>query len=728
MVVPTHGARLGGVRRPSRRALPAPATAATAATASRVAIPLDEPDAQRVDLVGAKAANLAIAASAGLPVLPGFGVTVPAVAAAVVAGGFAHLAGDVLDELHAAWRRVTEEGRWSVVARSSAVSEDAEGSSMAGRFHSELDIGGWRAFLGALDAVAESAKVVSLDGSDAMEVHDMAIVVQRFVPAAYGGVLFGADPVSGRTDRFTLATVTGGPDALVSGVDGGSQQLMTKRGRPLRFEGDTSVAPPPRRGRELAAMARRAAVVFGHPQDIEWAVDGDGALWLLQSRPVTTLGVAPAKGHIFGPGPVAETFPDPLTKLEQELWVVPLREGMVHAIDLTGAVPRARLRGSSIIECVDGRAAVDLALIGAIDEQSLAKRLDPRPMVRRLRAAWRVGRLQRAMPNLARELVAAVDADLARVPPLSTLDDDRLLAVLLGSRRALVALHGQEILAGLLSGGSQGPAVGESGAGRALRALHAARRAGVPEARITAMFPDVLALVPPAIRPVTAPPPPAPGAASDIAPPLDPLPAAEATMTGLREDLRLRVRWVQELAALAAWELGARLCARDVIDSITDVRHLDLSTLEAAFSGGRHVAARVTDRRDSGPPLPAMFRLDGAGRPHAVVDPSGKVGQGAGGGRRSGIVVHDPRDIPGDGAGVAAVLVTTTLDPSLAASLPHVVALVAETGSVLSHLAILARELGVATVVGVPDARNRYAAGSSIVVDGTSGAVEVLEA
>ena len=73
------------------------------------------------------------------------------------------------------------------------------------------------------------------------------------------------------------------------------------------------------------------------------------------------------------------------------------------------------------------------------------------------------------------------------------------------------------------------------------------------------------------------------------------------------------------------------------------------------------------------------------------------------------------------------VLVVRTLDPGLAAALPGLAGLVAETGSVLSHLAILARELDVPTVVGVPDAVHRFPAGSIVVVDGTTGEVSLAQ-
>jgi phosphoenolpyruvate-protein kinase (PTS system EI component) len=52
---------------------------------------------------------------------------------------------------------------------------------------------------------------------------------------------------------------------------------------------------------------------------------------------------------------------------------------------------------------------------------------------------------------------------------------------------------------------------------------------------------------------------------------------------------------------------------------------------------------------------------------------------------------------------------------------------VAETGSFLSHLAILAREFGVPTAVGVDDAVARFPAGATVVVDGTTGEVTLLD-
>ncbi len=90
-------------------------------------------------------------------------------------------------------------------------------------------------------------------------------------------------------------------------------------------------------------------------------------------------------------------------------------------------------------------------------------------------------------------------------------------------------------------------------------------------------------------------------------------------------------------------------------------------------------------------------------------------------GRTTAPVVHDPTGAAG------CVLVVHSLDPALAGVLPGLAGLVSETGSALSHLAILAREYGIPTVVGVANAVDRFPAGTVIAVDGTSGAVDSAE-
>ena len=69
-------------------------------------------------------------------------------------------------------------------------------------------------------------------------------------------------------------------------------------------------------------------------------------------------------------------------------------------------------------------------------------------------------------------------------------------------------------------------------------------------------------------------------------------------------------------------------------------------------------------------------------------------------------------------------VVTRTLDPRLALYLPKLAGIVSETGSVLSHLAILAREFHVPTVVAVDDALDRFPVDAVLVVDGDTGEVD----
>jgi pyruvate,water dikinase len=97
-------------------------------------------------------------------------------------------------------------------------------------------------------------------------------------------------------------------------------------------------------------------------------------------------------------------------------------------------------------------------------------------------------------------------------------------------------------------------------------------------------------------------------------------------------------------------------------------------------------------------------------------------GTGAGGGIARGTVTYDADDPP-----AGSVLVTTTLTPGLGPLLPRLSGIVSETGSVLSHLAILAREAGVAVVVGYAGARSDLPEGARVVVDGDEGRVTIEE-
>ncbi|MGI5453910.1 PEP-utilizing enzyme [Streptomyces sp. CA-249302] len=69
------------------------------------------------------------------------------------------------------------------------------------------------------------------------------------------------------------------------------------------------------------------------------------------------------------------------------------------------------------------------------------------------------------------------------------------------------------------------------------------------------------------------------------------------------------------------------------------------------------------------------------------------------------------------------MLVVRTLDPALAPLLPELTGLIAQTGSPLSHLAVLAREFGLPAVVGATDAVRRFPPGTRVAMDGGTGDV-----
>ena len=638
---------------------------------------LHEDGADVPGVAGSKAANIAVARRAGFPTVEGFVITVSEVRA------HPRLPSPVVAQ---EWRELSAGGSVSLVVRSSSPAEDLANTSMAGQFDSVVDVRGWDHFVTAYRQVAAS-------GGDA----EMAVLVQRLLTPELGGVLFGVDPVSGRHDRVVIASVEGGPHHLVSGEVEGRRVVVRRSGTVVAADGDAAPVLSRRDRRRLLALAERLERVFGGPQDVEWAIDDD-RLYLLQARPVTAV-AEEGTGPLLGPGPVAETFPEPLTRLETDLWIPPLRAATAETLRITGSAGNRRIARSPVVTAVDSQVVVDLELTGVAHTGSRVLRVvDPRPPVRRLVAAWRVGRLRGAFPQLAANVVLEVDRHLEAVPDPTTLTDDELLRILENAQSHLRVLHTHEMLAGALM-----PFEGATAAGVALREIARGRTRGWSDEDIVARSPVVLAVVPPSTGP-RAP-----------LPPVAQVPADTTTTIAMREQLRLRVRWVHELTRQVVRELAARLHVRGIAER-DDVRHLSLTDVQAALEGAPHGApvplGAVT-------PVPAQFRLSQSGAVVTSAAAADGHGTGAGGGRGVGPVSH-AEPAPGD------VLVVRTLDPALAAVLPTVGGIVAETGSPLSHLAILAREQSVPVVVGFAGALERFPTGSMVVVDGGTGVVDIV--
>ncbi len=115
----------------------------------------------------------------------------------------------------------------------------------------------------------------------------VTVIVQRMVQARVAGVLFTKNPVT-TDDSLVIEAVRGLGEALVSGAATPDTYMVDRSGTELEsyVEGErilTSVELA-----ELAGIGERIEAEYGQPMDIEWAYD-DQKLWILQARPITTL-------------------------------------------------------------------------------------------------------------------------------------------------------------------------------------------------------------------------------------------------------------------------------------------------------------------------------------------------------------------------------------------------------------------------------------------------------
>ena len=126
-----------------------------------------------------------------------------------------------------------------------------------------------------------------------------AVIVQRMVPAAAAGVAFGIDPVTGRREAVVISAVRGLGDQLVGGdTDAETWEVDRAGAIHARHPGPETVLARTQVA-AVAALTRECGRHFERPQDIEWAFDGMGKLWLLQSRPVTGLDALPEADGTF---------------------------------------------------------------------------------------------------------------------------------------------------------------------------------------------------------------------------------------------------------------------------------------------------------------------------------------------------------------------------------------------------------------------------------------------
>jgi pyruvate,water dikinase len=246
-------------------------------------------DARDAAVVGGKAARLGELLRLDVPVPVGWVLTCGATRP-----------GATFDFV-AALRDAGYGARARFAVRSSADTEDSARASFAGQFRTLLGV--------ARDDVPAAMDRVhdSLRGDAVLRYsarlgtappQGMAVIVQEQVDAEIAGVCFTVHPVTCQPDLVIEWT-----HGLGEGVVGGSTaDLRTRVFR--RDEAGLGIQEPD--ADSLTAVARtalRLESLLGHPQDVEWAVAG-GRLWILQARPISTLGRRPGSLHEFNSRPM----------------------------------------------------------------------------------------------------------------------------------------------------------------------------------------------------------------------------------------------------------------------------------------------------------------------------------------------------------------------------------------------------------------------------------------
>jgi pyruvate,water dikinase len=278
---------------------------------------IEEVTAADVDSAGGKGANLGELTRAAFPVPEGFIITTEAYAQAARAAGVdpnepADAAerlrtSDVPDGIAAAAREAYAAlGGGAVAVRSSATAEDLPGASFAGQQDTYLNVDGEAALLDAVRrcwASLWNERAVAYRHANGIDdsLVSLAVVVQRMVPASAAGVLFTADPVTGRRRQAAIDAVAELGERLVSGAVNPDHYLIDTQRRHVLERQPVGEAPvlADHELAQLAVLGDRVERHFGIPQDIEFALGPERRVWLVQSRPITTL------------YPLPENAPDP---------------------------------------------------------------------------------------------------------------------------------------------------------------------------------------------------------------------------------------------------------------------------------------------------------------------------------------------------------------------------------------------------------------------------------
>ncbi len=260
--------------------------------------------------VGGKGASLGELTRAAIPVPSGFVVTTEA------HQKFANdlLSPEVENEILSSFDQLKAQ---RVAVRSSAVAEDSSNASWAGQLETYLNVN--RDNL--IEKVREcwnsikSERALSYAGEQDINERDLfvGVVVQKMVEAKASGVMFTVNPVTEDCDEIMIEAGFGLGEMLVQGLitpdnfivdrkslDIKSKDIQTQETMLVFRDGKNQEVEVPEsyRSRQaitdeqvkhLAELGKSIEDHYGKPMDIEWAIDDADKIWILQSRPITTL-------------------------------------------------------------------------------------------------------------------------------------------------------------------------------------------------------------------------------------------------------------------------------------------------------------------------------------------------------------------------------------------------------------------------------------------------------
>ena len=307
---------------------------------TRTTVPLHELRRNDAARAGGKGANLGELLHLGIPVPPGFVVTAAAFRAFMAKSGLADevraavaavdvdrpldlqqvadrlrervLSAEFPPELARDLATAHGAGTRAVAVRSSATAEDSAQASFAGMNETFLGVRGTTELLRAVQrcwASLYAPRVIAYRKDLGLDEARLAIavVVQDMVDSAWAGVMLTQHP-DGTKDRMLIEAAPGLGEVVVGGrvqpdrftfAKSSRQLLQSERGRQdhvlaLAASGvekrSISTPPPPLGVDTLAEIARLGLQIeahYGAAQDIEFAVDPAGKVWIVQTRPIT---------------------------------------------------------------------------------------------------------------------------------------------------------------------------------------------------------------------------------------------------------------------------------------------------------------------------------------------------------------------------------------------------------------------------------------------------------